>query len=278
MIFVPAHTKTLHVCGRGPQNQGWQCPVQLQGGTQRCHGAELPTYPNGVPGRAELDCTPARDLVISSEVTWSYSYPTREATTPWLHLSICLSPFPLGSAGKKPLGVPHGGEGTGPGAQPALGGEQGLHFAGEAAWGDSQTPPVFPGIARGKKSQQEHRHGQLGWDCSWTHRWRLGCWVSQEGLGPGRSLQASYRDLGTVEVSPGTPHTALSSPCRLQACEGRAPPGGCPRTMGTGTPPAPGSPQKKEGLPENQPTKFYCPEKWHQNNDLLLLVWRVVGG
>lgn len=58
----------------------------------------------------------------------------------------------------------------------------------------------------------------------------------------------------------------------------RAPPGGCPRTMGTGTPPAPGSPQKKEGLPENQPTKFYCPEKWHQNNDLLLLVWRVVGG
>lgn len=96
-------------------------------------------------------------------------------------------------------------------------------------------------------------------------------------VSPGR-LQGRG-DSGGVPRHP--PHTALSSPCRLQACEGRelllvA----VPAAWGQGhpLPPAPGSPQKKEGHPKNQPTKFYCPEKWHQNNDLLLLVWRVVGG
>lgn len=83
-------------------------------------------------------------------------------------------------------------------------------------------------------------------------------------------------DSGGVPRHPPTHGAELPMPAAGMRGQ-RAPPGGCPRSMGTGTPPSP-SPQKKEGHPKNQPTKFYCPEKWHQNNDLLLLVWRVVGG
>lgn len=83
-------------------------------------------------------------------------------------------------------------------------------------------------------------------------------------------------DSGGVPRHPPTHGAELPVPAAGMRGQ-RAPPGGCPRSMGTGTPPSP-SPQKKEGHPKNQPTKFYCPEKWHQNNDLLLLVWRVVGG
>lgn len=141
-----------------------------------------------MPGRAELDFTSAWDLVTSSEVAWSYSYPTREATTPWLHLSICLSLFPLGCAGKKQLGVPHRGEGTGPGAQPALGGGPGMAFCRRSCLGRLTSSPGLSWDCtgqKGKKSQPEHRHGQFSLDYGRSHGWRLGCSVSQEGLGPG---------------------------------------------------------------------------------------------
>lgn len=53
------------------------------------------------------------DLATSSEAGWSYSHPTREATTPRLHLSLWISLFPSGSARKKQPGGSHPGGGRG---------------------------------------------------------------------------------------------------------------------------------------------------------------------
>lgn len=65
------------------------------------------------PGRAAVGCAMRWDLATSSEAGWSYSHPTREATTPRLHLSLWISLFPSGSARKKQPGGSHPGGGGG---------------------------------------------------------------------------------------------------------------------------------------------------------------------
>lgn len=106
-------------CGDCPQVSPGPSSLVGAGGSPPAgvsgHGAELLAPPgHPLPGRAAVGCAMRWDLATSSEAGWSYSHPTREATTPRLHLSLWISLFPSRSARKKQPGGSHpGGAGGG---------------------------------------------------------------------------------------------------------------------------------------------------------------------
>lgn len=105
-------------CGDCPQVSPGPSSLVGAGGSPPAgvsgHGAELLAPPgHPLPGRAAVGCAMRWDLATSSEAGWSYSHPTREATTPRLHLSLWISLFPSRSARKKQPGGSHPGGGGG---------------------------------------------------------------------------------------------------------------------------------------------------------------------
>lgn len=113
-------------CGDCPQVSPGPSSLVGAGGSPPAgvsgHGAELLAPPgHPLPGRAAVGCAMRWDLATSSEAGWSYSHPTREATTPRLHLSLWISLFPSRSARKKQPGGSHPGGGGGGRAEPGLG-------------------------------------------------------------------------------------------------------------------------------------------------------------
>lgn len=185
---LPRHAAGTQSC---PSHYGWGTVPEQRGSC--LSQSPLNAWPKGMRSQCPNSLcqegqsltTSTWDLVTSFEVSWSYSYPTREETTPWFHLSICLPLFPLGSAENKQLGVPITGQGKGLGHSQVLKGSWG-RTAGEASiWsvmlpGLLQEERKIPALWQNMGSASSAPRLSGVW-----HRLARGCSACQEGLGPG---------------------------------------------------------------------------------------------
>lgn len=175
-----------------PSHCGWdtvpvQCgPCLFQSPVNAWLKERTLTVPKIPAPQGQSLTTSTWDLVTSSLVSWSYSYPTREETTPWFHLSICLPLFPLGSAQNKQLGVPITGPGKGLGHSQVLKRSWGRTAGAASIWW-----VMLPGLC-----QEERKESPALWQNVESassaprlggvwHRLAWGCSACQEGLGPG---------------------------------------------------------------------------------------------
>lgn len=175
-----------------PSHCGWdtvpvQCgPCLFQSPVNAWLKERTLTVPKIPAPQGQSLTTSTWDLVTSSLVSWRYSYPTREETTPWFHLSICLPLFPLGSAQNKQLGVPITGPGKGLGHSQVLKRSWGRTAGAASIWW-----VMLPGLC-----QEERKESPALWQNVESassaprlggvwHRLAWGCSACQEGLGPG---------------------------------------------------------------------------------------------